>query len=73
MKELEYTFTIEIKRLYEKAAVEPLSKEDVDKLVKLTNAWKSYVNNPVSEDKDSLEGLSDDELLELVRNGDVEY
>jgi len=72
MKELELTFSIEIKRLYDIALERPLKKEEVDKLVKLTSAWKSYSSNPIQEEIDPLENLNDDELLELARSNNVE-
>ena len=67
MKELEDTFTIEIKRLHLTALKRPLEPDEINKLVKLTTAWKSYANNQISQDLDGLAGLSDKELLELVR------
>lgn len=70
MKELEQTFKIEIKRLYEKALVQPLDMDEIKKLESLTRSWKAYSGSRIDDEESITHELTKEELTALANMED---
>ena len=68
MIELQEIFLREINRLNDASKKGPLDMDDIKKLDLLTRSWKSYSGNQIVDDKDPLDGLTAQEILELARS-----
>lgn len=69
MKEVREILVIEMKRLREKTEMGILSPEDLKRLESLTRSWKNYFGNEIDETKDTLDGVSKEDLLKILEDG----
>lgn len=68
MKQVREILVIEMKRLREKVDAGALAPDDLKRLESLTRSWKNYFGNEIDETKDTLDGISKEDLLKILED-----
>ncbi len=68
MKEIQEILVLEIKRIHTRCKTGELEVADLRRLESLTKSWKSYFGSEIDEAKSDMEGMSVEELRDLIND-----